>query len=177
MTCTDRPSAAAPNPHFGVRGSQRIGHSVPVAEVDECFVCDKHQRGSSVAGGVLYEDDIVYAGHVVGSSNRTYLGHLVAEPKRHVEGLDELSTDEAEALGRLVQQLAVALRASEGAQGVSTFVFGDGRVQHVHIHVVPLYRGTPTEYRAAKVLEWPDAPRGDVADITATCDRLRAHLS
>jgi histidine triad (HIT) family protein len=150
---------------------------VRVAEVDGCFVCDKHRRGPSVDGGVLYQDNVVYAGHVVGGSNRTYLGHLVAEPKRHVEGLDELSVEEAEALGRLVRQLAVALRVSEDVQGVSTFVFGDGRVRHVHIHVVPLYRGTPTEYRAAKVLEWPGAPRGGAAEITVTCDRLRAHLS
>jgi histidine triad (HIT) family protein len=72
-----------------------------MAEVDTCFVCDKHRRGSSVEGGILYEDDMVYAGHVVGGGNRTYLGHLVAEPKRHVEGLDELTAEEAEALGGL----------------------------------------------------------------------------
>ena len=33
-------------------------------------------------GGILYKDDVVYAGHVLGGSNRTYLGHLVAEPRR-----------------------------------------------------------------------------------------------
>jgi histidine triad (HIT) family protein len=148
-----------------------------MAEADTCFVCDKHRRGSSVEGGILYEDDVVYAGHVVGGGNRTYLGHLVAEPKRHVEGLDELSIEEAAALGCLVHRLALALRTSEGVQRVSSFVFGDGRVRHLHIHVVPLYPGSPAEYRAARVLEWPDAPRGGVEDIAATCDRLRTHLS
>ncbi len=86
-------------------------------------------------------------------------------------------TEEAEALGRLVHRLARALRESERARGVSSFVFGDGRVRHLHIHVVPLYPGSPAEYRAAKVLEWPDAPRGGVDDIRAICNRLRARLS
>ena len=128
-------------------------------------------------GGILYEDDVVYAGHVLGAGDRRYLGHLVAEPKRHLEGLDQLSAEEAEALGGLVHRLALALRTSEGAERVSSFVFGDGRVRHLHIHVVPLYLGCPAEYRATRVLEWPDAPRGGVEDITATCDRLRTHLS
>jgi histidine triad (HIT) family protein len=77
----------------------------------------------------------------------------------------------------LVHRLAVALRTSEGAQRVSSFVFGDGRIRHLHIHVVPLYPSSPAEYRAARVLEWPDAPRGGGEDIAATCDRLRTHLS
>jgi diadenosine tetraphosphate (Ap4A) HIT family hydrolase len=150
---------------------------VRVAEVDTCFVCDKHRRGSSVEGGILYQDELVYAGHVLGGSDHIYLGHLVAEPRRHVEGLDELSAEEARALGGLVHRLALALRTSEGARRVSSFVFGDGRVRHLHIHVVPLYPGSPDAYRAARVLEWPDAPRGGIDDITATCDRLRTHLS
>lgn len=153
------------------------GQCVRVAEVDECFICEKHRRGSAVKGGIVYEDELVYAGHVIGASDRTYLGHLVAEPKRHVVGLDGLSTEEAEALARLVHRLARALRESERARGVSSFVFGDGRVRHLHIHVVPLYPGSPAEYRAANVLEWPDAPRGGVDDIRAICNRLRARLS
>jgi histidine triad (HIT) family protein len=148
-------------------GSLHLGHPERVVEGHECFVCDKHRRGSSVEGGIVYGDELVYAGHVVGGGNRTYPGHLVAEPKRHIEGLDGLSEEEAEALGRLVHRLALALRSNEDAQGVSSFVFGDGRVRHLHIHVVPLYPGSPAEYRAAKVLEWPDAPRCGVDDITA----------
>jgi len=148
-----------------------------VTKPESCFICSKHRSGRSVEGVVLYEDDVVYAGHVVGSGDRVYLGHLVAEPKRHVEGLEELRTREAETLGSLVQRLALALRTSEGAQCVSSFVFGDGAVRHLHIHVVPLYSGSPAEYRGASVLDWPDAPRGDVEDVNAVCDRLRIHLS
>lgn len=29
-----------------------------------CFICMKHEESISVPGGVIYEDDFVYVGHV-----------------------------------------------------------------------------------------------------------------
>jgi diadenosine tetraphosphate (Ap4A) HIT family hydrolase len=145
---------------------------------DACFVCDKHRRGPDVQGGVIYEDDLVYAGHAHPVGDRdAYLGYLIAEPKRHVVGLGDLTDDEAAALGRLVSSLAHALQAVEGAEHVYSFVFGDGQVRHLHVHVVPRYPGTPREYRGHQVTEWPGAPRGGTEEITALCDRLRAEFS
>jgi len=134
---------------------------------DSCFVCDKHRQGADVEGGVIYEDDLVYAGHAhtVGRSD-AYLGYLIAEPKRHVA-----------ALGRLVSNLARALQVVEGAEHVYSFVFGDGQVRHLHVHLVPRYPGTPREYRGHQVTEWPGAPRGGTEEIAALCDRVRADLS
>ncbi len=127
---------------------------------------------------MIYEDDLVYAGHAhrVGRSE-TYLGYLIAEPKRHVVGLGDLTGDEAAALGRLVSNLARALQAVERAEHVYSFVFGDGQVRHLHVHVVPRYPGTPREYRGFQVSEWEGAPRGGVEEMAAVCDRLRADLS
>jgi len=145
---------------------------------DACFVCSKHRRGADVEGGVIYEDDLVYAGHAhtVGRSD-AYLGILIAEPKRHVVGLGDLTDDEAAALGRLVSNLARALQAVERAEHVYSFVFGDGQVRHLHMHLVPRYAGTPPDYRGYQVTEWPGAPRGGTEEITALCDRIRAELS
>jgi hypothetical protein len=70
-----------------------------VTTTDTCFVCAKHRQGAAAQGGVIYEDELVYAGHahLLGRSE-TYLGQLMAEPKRHVVGLGALSDDEATAL-------------------------------------------------------------------------------
>lgn len=51
-------------------------------------------------------------------------------------------------------------------------VLGDA-VPHLRIHLAPRYPGAPEEYWGMRVDEWPNAPRGGVADITAVSDRLR----
>jgi histidine triad (HIT) family protein len=144
---------------------------------DACFVCEKHREGAAAPGGVIYKDDLVYAGHAhPPDHNNVYLGYLIAEPKRHVMGLGDLTDEEAAALGRLVNDLAAALRAVESAEHVYSFVFGDGPVQHLHVHVVPRYSGTPAQYRGLAVAEWPGAPRGGVAEMADVCERLSRRL-
>jgi diadenosine tetraphosphate (Ap4A) HIT family hydrolase len=147
-----------------------------MSATDACFVCEKHRQGAAAQGGVIYEDELVYAGHahLLGRSE-TYLGHLMAEPKRHVVGLGSLTNDEAAALGQLVSRLARSLRDVEGAEHVYSFVFGDV-VPHLHIQVVPRYPGTPREYWGIRVTDWPEARRGGVEAMTAVCDRVRTSL-
>src|ERR1700677_5016846 len=55
----------------------------------DCFVCAKHALGGAALGGVLFEDELVYAGHAYPLTGQavTYRGYLVAEPKRHVAEL------------------------------------------------------------------------------------------
>jgi diadenosine tetraphosphate (Ap4A) HIT family hydrolase len=141
-------------------------------------VCEKHRQGDAAIGGVIHRDDLVYAGHVYPApgTDVVYLGHLMAEPTRHVVGLGALTDDEAAALGRLVNDLAAALLATEGAEHVYSFVLGDD-VEHLHVHVVARYPGTPTEYWGGRLHRWPDAPRGAAADITAVNDRVRGALA
>ena len=142
-----------------------------------CFVCDKHRQGDAVIGGVVHQDDLVYCGHGFRPGRDTnYLGYLIVEPKRHVGGLGDLTPDEAAAVGRLVTAAARALTESEGAEHVHSFVFGDGGVAHLHVHVVPRYPGTPDEFRNVRLTEWPDAPRGGEPEIRAVCDRVRQAL-
>jgi diadenosine tetraphosphate (Ap4A) HIT family hydrolase len=58
---------------------------------------------------------------------------------------------------------------------VYAFVVGD-RVPHLHIHLIPRHPGAPQEYRGVRVDEWPDAPRGDQAEVAALVNRLRLRL-
>jgi histidine triad (HIT) family protein len=152
------------------------GWEVPLVSAD-CFVCQKHASGGAVVGGVIFEDTLTYVGHILPSDlTDVYLGYLMVEPKRHVTGLGELTEDEAAALGRLVNDVARALRDVEGAEHIYSFVFGDA-VPHLHVHVVPRYPGTPREYWGVRIDEWPGTPRGGAAEIAEISDRLRVGLA
>jgi histidine triad (HIT) family protein len=147
-------------------------------DVGTCFVCDKHEQGDAVEGGVIWSDDLVYAGHCHLLGAKTIaLGWLIIEPRRHVAGLGDLNEAEAAAIGVLVSRLARALTTIQGAEHVYSFVFGDGMAAgHLHVHLMPRYPGTPREYWQQRVVEWPDGPRGGVAEMQATTTRLRASL-
>jgi diadenosine tetraphosphate (Ap4A) HIT family hydrolase len=84
-----------------------------------CFICEKHRYGDAAEGGVLYEDELVYAGHVHTMGQQSaYRGWLVVEPKRHAAALGELTDAEASALGVLVNRLARILK--EATRSTST---------------------------------------------------------
>jgi histidine triad (HIT) family protein len=141
-----------------------------------CFVCAKHALGDAALGGVLFEDDLIYAGHAYSPTGRAaYRGYLVAEPKRHAAGLGDLTDEEAADLGQLVNRLALALKDVAGAEHVYSFVLGDG-VDHLHIVLAPRYPGTPREYWGLRLREWSDAPRLDEHEMRILVARLRAHV-
>ena len=143
----------------------------------DCFVCAKHARGDGVLGGVLFEDDVVYAGHAYPLTGPAvaYRGYLVAEPKRHAAGLGDLTDPEAAALGRLVNRLARALKEVAEAEHVYSFVLGDG-LAHLHVVLAPRYPGTPREYWGVRLREWPEAPRVGEDEMRSLVARLRAHV-
>lgn len=144
----------------------------------DCFICRKHRGETTTPGGVIFQDELVYAGHseMPPGQSTAYLGYLMLEPRRHVAGLADLDDAEAQALGLLVARLSRALKACEQAEHVYAFVLGD-RVPHLHIHLVPRYPGTPREYWGVRIDEWPDAPRGGEPEITALCRRLHNYLA
>lgn len=146
-------------------------------ESSECVVCRKQQGDIPVAGGVVYEDDLLYVSHAQlwGGEADHYLGHMFVEPKRHVPELADLTEAEAQALGLYTSRVARALMCTEGVEHVYSFVIGDG-VPHVHIHVIGRYPGAPRKYWGPQVDEWPEAPRGGQAEIAEVTARVRAFL-
>lgn len=143
----------------------------------ECLVCRKHRGEVSVAGGAIYEDDILYVSHAQMWGNETshYLGHVFVEPRRHVAELADLTIEEAQAIGLYTSKLARALMQTESVEHVYPFVIENG-VPHVHVHVIGRYPGAPREYWGAKVDEWSEAPRGGEAEIAQVSARLRIFL-
>lgn len=137
-----------------------------------CFVCEKHRTGEGFVTG----DDLVVVTHVLPDEPGTggapvYLGHLVVEPRRHVPGLADLTGDEGAALGRLAALAAKALRAEH----VYSSVVGH-QVDHLHLHLVPRYPGTPREYWWPRLDEWHGAPRGGNAAVTQVVGQIKARI-
>jgi diadenosine tetraphosphate (Ap4A) HIT family hydrolase len=137
-----------------------------------CYVCEKHRTGDGLVAG----DDLIVVTHVLPDAPGNdgvpvYLGHLVVEPRRHVHGLADLTDDEAAAFGRWATRAARALRAEH----VYSSVVGH-QVDHLHLHLVPRYPGTPREYWWPRLDEWPAAPRGGNAEVTQLVGEIRARL-
>jgi diadenosine tetraphosphate (Ap4A) HIT family hydrolase len=139
-----------------------------------CFVCEKHRDVDAVL-----EDDHVVVAHLplttpAGTAETVYLGYLIVEPRRHVAELGELTPEEAAAFGQAAARASAVLQA-HGAEHVYAAIVGHA-VDHLHLHLIPRYPGTPRDYWWTRVDEWPDAPRGDASDIAALTQRLRALL-
>lgn len=72
-------------------------------------------------------------------------GHVLVIPRRHVPRVEALEPREAEALFRTVAGLTGPLQKAMAADG-TTIGINDGEVTgqtvpHLHIHIVPRYRG------------------------------------
>jgi histidine triad (HIT) family protein len=141
----------------------------------ECLFCQIQQGLVPVAGGPVYEDELVYASHYSHDGEPMYLGHLVVQTRRHVPTFAELTDAEAQATGLLVTHLSRALKTCVGAERTYVVFFGEV-VPHLHVLLTARYPGTPPEYWRSQVYEWPAAPRGGPEEIAALCERLRASL-
>lgn len=100
-------------------------------------------------------------------------GHLLVVPQRHVGDFEELSTDEANALMAMTRQATVAAKAAYQPDGLNIglnlgLVAGAGIPGHLHVHVVPRWRGDTnfmTSVAEARVLPEP---------LSRSFERLRA---
>lgn len=133
-------------------------------------------------GGPVAEDELIIVSHIVtpaalGRKGTTaYLGHLFVEPRRHAPGLADLSDQEASSVGWWCTRASRALREAAGAEHVYAAVIGDG-VPHLHVHLLPRYPGTPREFWWTRIDEWPQARRGNVAEIELFVHDLQRYLT
>jgi diadenosine tetraphosphate (Ap4A) HIT family hydrolase len=100
-------------------------------------------------------------------------GHLLVVPRRHVGDLEELSTEEADALMAMTRHATVAVKAAYHPDGLNVGlnlgrVAGAGVPGHLHVHVVPRWQGDTnfiTSVAEARVL--PEA-------LDRSLERVRA---
>lgn len=132
----------------------------------DCYICRKHRGEVKVPGGVIYQDDLLYVSHaqIRDGQTKAFVGTLFIEPKRDADGIEDLTEEEAAAIGRMARKLSRALKTVTMAEGICLFRFGH-HVHHFHLWLVPRYPGTPKEYWGTKVDEWPGAPFGNADEI------------
>jgi histidine triad (HIT) family protein len=94
-------------------------------------------------------------------------GHAIVIPRQHAEGLEVIGAEDLEAVARTAQRIAITLRERLGADGVNLIRArdADGAVHHLHLHVIPRYRGDGLR------LPWVSEP-GDRDEIEATAREL-----
>jgi ATP adenylyltransferase len=138
---------------------------------EPCPICAKHRGAGPLVSPEVWSDGQVVVTHRPEPDLR---GYLFVEPRRHVASLDALAESEALAIARAVWVAARALRAELDVESVHTFVAGRSVAGvHFHQHVFVRHRGTPAG-RGWLDVDWPGAPRGDLAEL---CGRLRPHFS
>jgi histidine triad (HIT) family protein len=112
-----------------------------------CVFCDIVQ--GDAPGSVIYADDRVTAFMDIQPVNP---GHVLIVPRAHAAGLADLDGATGGHLFQVGMELAAALRRSGvRCEGVDLFL-ADGEaagqeVFHVHLHVIPRYRGDGFGFR------------------------------
>lgn len=133
---------------------------------ETCPICRKHRGQGPLGGELLGGDDLV----LVWLRTDGPAGYAFVETRRHVGGLEDLTPDEAAAIGRWTSRAAAALARELPVERVHTFVAGLG-VDHLHQHVYVRPRGAPVD-----APWWPPLAAGVPVDQRALAARLRQHL-
>jgi histidine triad (HIT) family protein len=113
----------------------------------DCVFCAIMAR--TVPSSVVYEDQGCTAFMDIQPVNP---GHVLVAPNVHVDSLADLDPETGRHMFEVAQRIAQALRVSGlRCQGVNLFL-ADGAaagqdVFHVHLHVIPRYRGDGFGFR------------------------------
>lgn len=113
-----------------------------------CYACD--QSGPDAP---FRERFVREAGwRVAHDFNSSLEGWLILAPLRHIHALDELTADEALALGDLLRRSAVALRSVTGCEKTYVMLFAEAEgFAHLHVHVVPRMADQPVDRRGPDI--------------------------
>ena len=143
---------------------------------ESCVFCQSLHPMAPDDGFVVYEDELVAASHTIDGDGQTYLGHFALQSKRHARGFAELTDAEAQAIGLAVSRVSWAIKQCTAAENVYEICFAEV-VPHLHVLMTARYPGLPQEYWRMNVFGWPDAPRGDDADVRQLCAHMRQVLA
>lgn len=140
-----------------------------------CLVCREVAGDIIAPGGVLQSGDHSLGFHIPPlDSGDVYLGHLLVVPRRHVADFAGLDEAEASEIGTLMQRASLALKKS-GAERVYVATIGHS-FDHLHVHLLPRWPGTPPEVPWHSVDDWSGARRVNFDEAAAFATQLKAQL-
>ena len=140
--------------------------------MDKCIFCE------IIAGkqpaSIIYQDDLCFAFMDIRPVNP---GHVLVIPRTHASGLAELEKEIGARMFVIAQDIGAALRQSGiTCEGIN-FHLADGRaagqeVFHVHLHVVPRFRGDGFGLRFGP--HYGEIPARD--ELSANAEKIRKAL-
>ncbi len=134
----------------------------------QCIFC--RLVAGEIPSARVFEDELTLAFMDLGQVNP---GHVLVASKRHAATLFELTPQEAGALMRSAQRVALAIRQAFDPDGVMLLqangAVAGQTVGHVHLHVVPRHAGDGIDF------SWPRKEPGPAA-LEEYAERLRAAL-
>ena len=140
--------------------------------MSDCVFCDI--VADHLPSSMVYEDEVCTAFMDIQPVNA---GHLLVIPRQHAASLAELDEETGAHVFTVAQRIAHALRHSGlRCEGVNLFL-ADGaaagqEVFHVHIHVIPRYRGDGFGFRFGQNY----GQRPARADLDALAGQIRSVL-
>jgi diadenosine tetraphosphate (Ap4A) HIT family hydrolase len=145
--------------------------------LDGCYSCTVESSGELPPW-----QRIVVTDHwrVVHAFNSSLLGWLVASPRRHVLGLDELEPEAAAELGPLLSNVSRALRQTTGCLKTYAMLFAEAEgYEHLHVHIAPRMPDQPDTERGPRIfarLAVPESEQVPEADRDRLAGQIREVL-
>ena len=134
----------------------------------QCIFC--RLVAGEIPSAKVFEDEQTIAFMDIGQVNP---GHVLVASKRHAATLFDLTPEEAGAVMRMAQRVALAARTAFDPDGLMLLqangAVAGQTVGHFHIHVVPRHEGDGIDYT------WPRKEPGPAA-LADYAERLRAAL-
>ncbi|MFP3286106.1 MAG: HIT domain-containing protein [Acidilobus sp.] len=135
-----------PRPWYSILWAPwRMSYITNVVEKREggCFLCESPKMGDDRKALIVYRGRQAF---IILNRYPYNTGHLMVAPYRHVSSLEDLTDEELLEMIRLVKASMEALRQAYRPEGFNIGVnigdvAGAGVPGHVHIHVVPRWKG------------------------------------
>lgn len=138
-----------------------------------CRICELNEQGDGLPA---YERLYVGEHWRVAHAWSSLPGWLVVGLRRHAAGLDELTAEEAESLGRLLRAASIALKQAVGCEKTYVMLFAEQELfAHVHLHVVPRMSWFGPDERAAGAFRFLNVPPDEQVSV-AERERLAQEL-
>ncbi|MDE3008487.1 MAG: HIT family protein [Acidobacteriota bacterium] len=140
-----------------------------------CVVCDEVSGVVAVPGGYVSSGTFSVAFHVPSlDGSDVYSGHILVVPKRHVADFAALTQEEASEIGVAIATCSNALKGI-GAERVYVATVGHS-IDHLHVHLLPRWPGTPREVPWHAVDDWVGARRVNTSQASDVVVRLRTKV-
>jgi diadenosine tetraphosphate (Ap4A) HIT family hydrolase len=146
---------------------------------DDCYSC---RMNAIVPANLPPRECVLDDGHwrVAHAIGSGLVGWMVIVPHRHISSLSEMTPDEADALGPLMQRLSTAVEVVTGAMKCYVVFLAEAPgFRHVHLHVIPRLVDAPPERVGIGVMQYLAVPNSEWVshdEMDSISTRIREYL-